>query len=118
MLFIDFKKAFDSLDWNFMIKSLKTFNFGPDLIRWIETFYKNISSCIIDNGYTSKYFDVGRGVRQADPLSPYLFIICIELFSVTVRGDNKIKGIKLRDEIKLTQFADDLTCSLLDVNFS
>ena len=44
LLFIDFEKAFDSLDWNFMLKCLNVFGFGPSLITWIETFYTNISS--------------------------------------------------------------------------
>ena len=40
LLFIESEKAFDYLEWNFMIKALKTFNFGPDLIRWSQTFTK------------------------------------------------------------------------------
>lgn len=44
LLFINFEKAFDSLDWGFMLKFLNVFGFGPSLIRWIETFYTNIST--------------------------------------------------------------------------
>ena len=114
-LFIDFEKAFDSIEWNFIFKALETFNFGNELIKWIKIFYNDVYSCIINNGKTTPYFKVGRGVRQGDPLSPYLFIICTELLSISIRNNNKIKGIKLGDtEIKLIQFADELTCSFSD----
>jgi len=53
MIFIDFQKAFDSLGWNYLLKCLQYFNFGPDFIRWISTFYNNIQSCVINNGITS-----------------------------------------------------------------
>ena len=75
LLFIDFEKAFDSLEWNFMIKSLQHFNFGNQFINWVKTIYKNISSCIINHGTTTPYFNISRGVCQGDPLSGYLFII-------------------------------------------
>ena len=115
-LFVDFEKAFDFLEWNFIVKSLEKFNFGQDFIKWIQTFYNNISSCIINNGHTCQYFQIGRGVRQGDPLSPYLFIICIELLSIAIRQNDQVKGIKIAEnEIKLLQFADDLTCSLMDI---
>ena len=39
LLFIDFEKAFDSIEWDFLYQSLEAFNFGPTLIRWIKTFY-------------------------------------------------------------------------------
>ena len=64
LLFIDFEKALDSLEWNFMFKCLETFGFGHSLIRWVETFDSNISSCIINNGTFSANFELGRGVRQ------------------------------------------------------
>ena len=73
LIFIDFQKAFDSLEWNFLLSCLEAFNFGPDFIRWVKTFYKNIQSCVINNGLMSDYFTLERGVRQGDPLSPYFF---------------------------------------------
>lgn len=106
---IDFEKAFDSVNWNFMLSTLEKFNFGPSLIKWIKTFYTNIFSCITNSGFTSKYFQIARGVRQGDPLSPYLFILMVEIMSNKIRQDKTINGIKLNDttEIKLLQYADD-----------
>ena len=49
---IDFQKAFDSINHNFMFKALSVFIFGPSLIRWIQIFYKNIPSTVMNNGYT------------------------------------------------------------------
>ena len=71
LLFIDFEKAFDSVDWDYLIASLKAFNFGPEFIKLVKTFYKNVSSCILNNGFFSESFLLERGVRQGDPLSPY-----------------------------------------------
>ena len=48
LIAIDFEKAIDSLNWNFLFQSLATFSFGESFIAWIKTFYKNISSCIHD----------------------------------------------------------------------
>ena len=64
LLFTDFEKAFDSLEWSYMFKCLEVFGFGPSLIRWVETFYNKISSCIINNGTLSANFEINRGVRQ------------------------------------------------------
>ncbi|KAL9978010.1 hypothetical protein ACROYT_G015484 [Oculina patagonica] len=113
---IDFEKAFDSLDWAFLNKALLAFNFGESFIKWVSTFYCNIKSCVTNNGFSSFHFDVKRGVRQGDPLSPYLFIIALEILAINIRSSKNIKGFKLSDneEIKLTIFADDLTTFLKD----
>ena len=46
IIFIDFQKAFDSLEWNFLLRCLESFNFGFSLIRWVFTFYKNIYKAV------------------------------------------------------------------------
>ena len=110
MTTFDFKKAFDSLRWKYLFNTLKAFNFGDSFIYWIKVHYSDISSCIMNNGFTSDIFDVKRGLRQGDPLSPYLFIIALKVANISIRGNNDIKEIKARKhEIKLSVFADDLT---------
>jgi hypothetical protein len=115
MICIDFQKAFDSIDWSFLELTLQKFNFGPSFVQWIKTFYNNISSCIINNGATSRHFKLGRGVRQGDPLSPYLFILVAEILSNAVRQNEEIKGIQLNNEhFKVLQYADDTVGILQD----
>ena len=117
LLFIDFEKAFDSLDWDFVIKFQDAFGFGPSLKRWVETFYKNISSCVINNGICTSYLQVQRGARRGDPLSPYLFIIAAELLAITIRSRIDIQGLKIgREECKMVQYADDLTLFVPDLD--
>ena len=52
MIFYRLSKG-DSLEWKCLLKCLQYFNFGPDFIRWVSTFYKNIQSCVMNNGITS-----------------------------------------------------------------
>ena len=63
MVAIDFIKAFDSVNRNFMLETLSAFNFRPTFIRWITTFYQNISSSVMNNGFSTGPFDIRRGVR-------------------------------------------------------
>ena len=92
LLFIDFEKAFDSLEWSFLFKSLEVMNFGPMFQRWIRTFYSNIISCVINNGYTTSFCPLKRGVRQGCPLSGLLFVLAIEFLAQSIRESNAIKG--------------------------
>ena len=110
LISIDFEKAFDSVDWHFMEKTLKHFGFGPDILRWISSFYNDIKSSILVNGQASTSFKIARGCRQGDPISPYLFILCAEILACRIREDQDIKPIKIDDtEFKISQFADDTT---------
>ena len=84
------------------------FNFGPDIVKWINIFYTDFVSCVSVNGFYSEWFGVHQGVRQGDPLSPYLYLICAEILSNMLRENTIIKGIHINDEeIKISQFADD-----------
>ena len=74
LLFIDFEKAFDTLEWSFIEKTLKYYNFGDSLVLWTKLFYTDISSSILNNGWSSDFFNLDRGLRQGCPLSQYLFV--------------------------------------------
>ena len=117
LLFIDFEKAFDSLEWTFLEKCLNQSGFGPDFMRWVNIFYKDIQSCIVNNGLCSHYFKIERGVRQGDPLSPYLFVSAVEILAIAIRNQDDIKGIKINNlEAKLLQFTDDTTVVLSNLD--
>ena len=77
LLFLDFEKAFDTLEWSFTKKSLQHFGFGPSLSKWVRLFYCKTESCILNNGWTSNFFDLSRGVRQGLPVVTLsLYTIC------------------------------------------
>ena len=118
IIFIDFHKAFDSLvEWGFLYKCLEALNFGEDFMRWVKTIYKNIESSTLNNGFFSEYFKLERGVRQGDPLSPYLFVLAIETLAIAIRQNSEIKGIVIgKEDTKLLQHADDTTATLSDKN--
>ena len=107
ILLVVFEKAFDSVSWSFMYKALHFFNFGPDIIRWVKTLYADAKLCVIQNGIFSEFFNIGRGCRQGDPVSPYLFNICVEIMGILIRQNNNIKGIHIVKEFCLFQYADD-----------
>ena len=104
LLFIDFEKAFDSIEHEFLYKALECFNFGPSFIKWIQTFYNNLSSCVLNNGFFSSLFQLERGVRQGDPLSPYLFLIAIEIMAISIRTNENIEGIKIGEDDRENHF--------------
>ena len=108
IFFSDFEKAFDSINHDYLFKSLKHFNFSEDFIKWIKLFYSNARSCVTNNGFLSPFFSIQRGVRQGCPLSPYFFILCIELLTNQIRNNENISGINICGfELKNACYADD-----------
>ena len=92
---IDYEKAFDSLDFSSLIRVLHAFNFGRSFIQWVRVLYNKISSCVMYNGFAIGPFSLSREVRQGDPLSPYLFILALEILAIEIRNDNNIQGIRI-----------------------
>ena len=58
LLFIDFEKAFDTIEWTFIQNVLKCFNFGPVIRKWVSVLYKDVESAVMNGGYSTNYFKV------------------------------------------------------------
>jgi exonuclease III len=117
LVFLDFEKAFDSLDWRFIQHSLREFGFGPNFMKWIKILYNNIVSMVSNNGNLSETFLLKRGIRQGCPISPYIFIICAELLSQKIRESQISKGLLINNhEFKILQFADDTVLIMNDTD--
>ena len=107
----DFEKAFDSVEWEYLEKTLKAYNFGDTFISWFKTLYSEPESCVINCRHFSEFFKLERG---CDPLSPYLFLLAIEPLAISMKNNTEMEGIKVGEIVyKVGQYADD-TFLLLD----
>ena len=87
LLLLDFRKAFDTIEWSFIQNTLNFLNFGDGIKRWVSTFYTGPESAVLNNGFSTNYFELSRGVRQGCPLSISQFaddtsLICKSCHSV------------------------------------
>jgi hypothetical protein len=111
---IDISKAFDTLEWPFLLKVLNCFGFNDTFCNWIQVILKSAFLSISINGKSEGYFNCSRGVRQGDPLSPLLFCIAEDVLSRSIAKlvqDGKLDLIKGTRHIKVpshTFYADDL----------
>jgi hypothetical protein len=110
---LDMEKAYDRVEWNFLEVTLLTIGFPNKLVNTIMLCVKSVSFSILINGDPSPSFNPKRGIRQGDPLSPYLFILCAEVFSGLIKkyhDHGKLHGISIaRNAPALSHlfFADD-----------
>ena len=84
LAFLDFEKAPDSTELNFIHRCLEVFGFGSDFIRWFSVIYKDISSCVCDNGIHLNYFILCHLTS--------VFITAVELLSINIISER----LKLR----------------------
>ena len=105
---IDAEKAFDKIQYPFMIKTLQKAGTEGTYVNIIKGIYDKPTANIILNGEKLKAFPLKSGTRQGGPLSPLLFNIVLEVWATAIRAE-KINGIQTgKEEVKLSLFAEDM----------
>lgn len=120
LLCLDAEKAFDRLDWTFLKQTMAHMGFNETFLGWISVFYMNLRSRVRVNGQCSDFFDLGRGTRQGDALSPILFALSIEPLAELIRRNPLIQGIwdESGKQHKIALYADDILLFIENPSFT
>ncbi|GJZ54916.1 putative RNA-directed DNA polymerase, eukaryota, reverse transcriptase zinc-binding domain protein [Tanacetum coccineum] len=111
---VDFEKAFDSVRWDFLDAVMGKMGFGAKWRSWISGCLHKARSSILVNGSPTNEFELFKGLRQGDPLSPFLFILVMEgLHSLTCKAEELglFKGVSIGcDNMNISHlmYADDV----------
>ena len=82
---LDIEKGYDHVNWKFLMAVLRKMGFGEKWIKWVERYISIVKFSVLVNGSPSGFFQSSRGLRQEDLISPYLFVIVMELFSCLLK---------------------------------
>ena len=111
---IDLEKAYDKLEWSFIREMLTRINLPQGLIKLIMSCISSVNTSILLNGARLDEILPSRGIRQGDPLSPYIFIICMEMLGHLIEAKcsaknwNPVKSARGGLAFSHLFFADDL----------
>lgn len=110
---VDIYKAYDSIEWDFVRRTLCSFGFPSYLINLIMECVTSPTFSVLINGVPQGFFRGKRGLMQGDPISPYLFVLCMEALSRSLRETSKVSSFKFHPKCKQLgvvhlAFADDL----------
>ncbi|XP_021866236.1 uncharacterized protein [Spinacia oleracea] len=113
ILKMDLNKAYHRISWSFIREVLMAFEFPQQWIDWIMECITTVSMAVLVNGEVTENFKPKCGLRQGDPLSPYIFIMCMEVLSRRMLALQEIgsgRGLKIgrrSPRINHLFFADD-----------
>lgn len=114
---LDFEKAYDRVEWDFIIMMLEAFGFPSELCTYVKVLLQDSFAQIDVNGSLSSSIMLSRSIRQGCPLAPTLFVIASDTLFYLLRDNSlspKVNGIRIPDDNELMniQFADDTPLSL------
>ncbi|GJT14950.1 RNA-directed DNA polymerase, eukaryota [Tanacetum coccineum] len=102
---VDFEKAYDSVRWDYLDDVLRKFGFGEKWCMWIQNYLRSSRGSVIVNGSPTEEFQFFKGLKQGDPLSPFLFILVMETLQISfqrVVDAGLFKGIMLAHSLHLS----------------
>ena len=110
----DMEKAYDKIEWGFLFKVMEKFGFHSKVINWIKECVTTVSFSVLVNNGPTDMFTPQRGLRQGDPLSPFLFILCAETLARNLQFESNSNPnlgfpiVKNCITIPFLTFADDI----------
>ncbi|GJS48219.1 RNA-directed DNA polymerase, eukaryota, reverse transcriptase zinc-binding domain protein [Tanacetum coccineum] len=109
---VDFEKAYYSVHWDYLDDVLKRFGFGEKWCGWIQNCLLSFKCSVIVNGSLTKKFQFHRGLKQSDPLSPFLFLLIMESLHISMQRvveAGLFRGIQVGSSLQVSHliYADD-----------
>ena len=93
ILLLDFRKAYDTVDRDFLFESLRLFGFDERFVDLMRRIHSGTSARFVVNGCQSRALPVSSGIRQGCPLAPLLFLLVVEVLSLALQQDTTLKGV-------------------------
>ena len=97
---LDIEKVYDHISWNFLLIMMRKMGFGEKWASWISWCISTASFSVLVNGIPSGFFNSIRGLRQGDPLSPYLFVIGMKALTNLI---NRAEGMVFYQVVRLRE---------------
>ncbi|XP_058742003.1 uncharacterized protein LOC131614437 [Vicia villosa] len=109
---VDFEKAYDKVSWDFLRYLLRRMGFGDTWLKWMEALIFSSKMSVLENGSPTKEFEVRKGLRQGNPISPFLFVIVTEglrrlVAKAVETGDYVGFNLRRSCSVDIHQFTDD-----------
>nr|GEV51997.1 RNA-directed DNA polymerase, eukaryota [Tanacetum cinerariifolium] len=109
---VDFAKVYGSVRWDYLLDVLHAFGFGPNWCKWIRGMFSSSMALVLVNGNPSLEFPFFCGLKQGDPLAPYLFILIMESLHISfsrATSAGVFNGIRINDSTVISHlfYADD-----------